>query len=57
MRRNTILCNRELTDGRVCGAEAIVRSAQHEYDTLMYQGAGGFQYRLRESLCQRTSSY
>ncbi len=49
MSAETIECAAVLRTGEACGQVAIIHSAQHEYDTLMYQGPGGFQYRLRRS--------
>jgi hypothetical protein len=45
----TMECTAVLPSGEMCGEIAVVHSAQHEYDTQLYEGEGGYQYRLRRS--------
>jgi hypothetical protein len=44
-----LTCDAKRPTGEVCGAAALVHASQHEYDTLVYQGKGGYQYKLRAS--------
>jgi hypothetical protein len=44
-----VACDAKKPSGELCGAAALAHASQHEYDTLIYTGKGGRQYRLRAS--------